>query len=69
MLYNTGTFHKDSAQFIIAGFRGEPLPITKDPSWAVSGGPDSTGGKTKGTGKFAKGNPPGGSQSDSSKNS
>jgi hypothetical protein len=41
--YNTGTFHADSAKFIVAGFKGEPLPLTKSASWVVSGGATSTG--------------------------
>jgi hypothetical protein len=52
-MYNTGIFHKDSATFIIAGFKGEPLPMTPSAPWVVSGGATSTG--QAGKGKSAKG--------------
>jgi hypothetical protein len=51
--YNTGTYHKDSAVFIIAGFKGEPLPMTSSAPWVVSGGATSTG--QAGKGKSASG--------------
>jgi hypothetical protein len=51
MKYNSGTWHKESAKFIVAGFKGLPLPLTEDPPWAVSGGRTSTGTKGGKTGK------------------
>jgi hypothetical protein len=46
--YNSGNYHRDSAKFIVAGFKGEPLPITPSAPWVVSGGATSTGNPGRG---------------------
>jgi len=56
MMYNTGTYHRDSAAFIIAGFKGEPLPLTSSPPRVVSGDTTSSCGKGK-SGKGDQGPP------------
>jgi len=43
LMYNSGTYHKETAEFIVAGFKGQPLPLKTNPPRVVSGDATSTG--------------------------